>query len=276
MSKKRIEIIKKRNFSDEEFLLELKNYLADRVEIIHEKNADSLELCSYDPNLDFIIILGGDGSILNLARTCSLKVPILPINAGNLGFLTSFSKHGEWKRELDRILMGEYKIIKKFIFSTKVLRGRETVFESRVINDLVISNREIARLINIRAEIDSELLSDYRCDGLIVSTPTGSTAYNLSAGGPIIYPSLNSLTITPVAAHTLSQRSIVIPGDKTLTCSFEDNNKPLRLTIDGQRVFDLEKEDVLEVHTMEEKLQVMVKHDYNYFDMLRTKLSWGI
>ncbi|PCI25141.1 NAD(+) kinase [Candidatus Peregrinibacteria bacterium] len=248
-----------------------------KVQVLLHDTEDKMvaDFCFNDPAIDLIIIYGGDGTLLSYARNCNISLPVLGINGGSLGWLSAIDPAKEWKKEMKKIIRGDYQLINKFILSVSVERNGKTVLKERAVNDAVVNNRELSRIISIEAHVDQEYLTEYRADGLIVSTPTGSTAYNLSAGGPILYPSLEGIIITPISPQSLSQRSVVIPGDKKVLLSFVKNKHLLRLTLDGQRVFDLEKDDEVTICLLAEKLQLIKTEDYSFFEMLGQKLGWG-
>ena len=162
---------------------------------------------------DLVVVLGGDGTMIAAARMLGQReVPVLGVNHGSLGYLTEYRVE-EMIPALESILAGRYAVERRMMLEAEVFRGDERLAEERVLNDVVISKSALARIIEIEARMNGMLISGFRADGLIVSTPTGSTAYNLSAGGPVVYPSMNALVITPICPFTLSDRPIVVPDD---------------------------------------------------------------
>ncbi len=224
---------------------------------------------------DLIIVLGGDGTLLSVARLVgSRKVPILGVNLGGLGFLTEITLE-ELFRVLEQVIRGDFVTDERTVFSTSVIRRGERLAEFIVLNDAVINKGALARIIDIETSINGEYLTTFKSDGLIISTPTGSTAYNLSAGGPIVHPSLPCMIITPICPHTLTNRPIMIPDDVVVRAILQSRQEEVLLTLDGQQGFALEFGDVVEVKKAEEKI-LLVKSPYrHYFELLREKLKWG-
>ena len=239
-----------------------------------EKFAD-LPLINYAKAFDLLIAYGGDGTILRAARNIKHKqTSILGINAGQLGFLASLPRIG-WKTELMKIFEGHFKQALKTQLKVVLSRKGKRVFTKKVLNDMVISYKNVARLVNIDTKINTEELCTYKADGLIIATPTGSTAYNLAAGGPILYPSLSAMIITPICSHSLTQKPIVIPGEKVLHFSFEDNDEMLSLTLDGQQGFEIGNEDKVTVTMMDYPLTFIKPENESFFKTIREKLGWG-
>jgi NAD+ kinase len=226
-------------------------------------------------HVEMIIVLGGDGTLLSVARQVWNKnIPILGVNLGGLGFLTEISLD-ELYRVLERIIQDDFEINEREVLDTAVIRKGRRIAEFTVLNDAVINKGALARIIDLETTINGEYLSTFRSDGLIISTPTGSTAYNLSAGGPIVYPSLHTIIITPICPHTLTIRPIIIPDDVKIRALLKSRNEEVTLTLDGQQGFSLEFEDVVEVGKAEGRI-LLIKSPYrNYFELLREKLKWG-
>jgi NAD+ kinase len=226
-------------------------------------------------HVEMIIVLGGDGTLLSVARQVWNKnIPILGVNLGGLGFLTEITLD-ELYRVLERIIEDDFEINEREVLDTAVIRKGKRIAEFTVLNDAVINKGALARIIDLETTINGEYLSTFRSDGLIISTPTGSTAYNLSAGGPIVYPSLHTIIITPICPHTLTIRPIIIPDDVKIRALLKSRNEEVTLTLDGQQGFSLEFEDVVEVGKAEGRI-LLIKSPYrNYFELLREKLKWG-
>ena len=224
---------------------------------------------------EMIICLGGDGTLLRVARLVGdHEVPILGVNLGGLGFLTETTLN-ELDRVLEDVLRGVYKKDAREILKAAVIRRGEKMAEFMVLNEAVINKGALARIIDIEVTIDGEHLTTFKADGLIISTPTGSTAYNLSAGGPIVYPSLHCIIITPICSHTLTNRPIVIPDDVMIRALLKTRQQEVFLTLDGQQGFPLEFEDIVELHRAKSRI-FLVKSPYrNYYAMLKEKLNWG-
>ena len=224
---------------------------------------------------DFIVVLGGDGTLLSVARLVyGRDVPILAVNLGSLGFLTEVTLD-ELYTMLERVFEGEYEIDERTMLEASIYRQGERIAEYRVLNDVVIHKGTLARIIELEASIDNLFLTIYRADGLIISTPTGSTAYSLAAGGPIVYPSVPALILNPICPFTLSQRPIVISDDSIINVKLITENEDVFVTLDGQVGFALRVRDVVQVKKAKNKIK-LIKNPYrNFFEVLRTKLRWG-
>jgi NAD+ kinase len=226
-------------------------------------------------DLEMIIVLGGDGTLLSVARQVWDKnIPILGVNLGGLGFLTEITLD-ELYPVLERVVRGDFEVNEREVLGAVVIRRGERIAEFIVLNDAVINKGALARIIDLETTINGEYLSTFRSDGLIISTPTGSTAYNLSAGGPIVFPSLHTIIITPICPHTLTIRPIIIPDDVKIRALLKSRDEEVTLTLDGQQGFTLEFEDVVEVEKAEGHI-LLIKSPYrHYFELLREKLKWG-
>ena len=226
-------------------------------------------------DVEVIIVLGGDGTLLSVARQVWNKnIPILGVNLGGLGFLTEITLD-ELYPVLEKVLQDEFEINERDVLNAEVIRRGERIAEFIVLNDAVINKGALARIIDLETTIDGEYLSTFRSDGLIISTPTGSTAYNLSAGGPIVYPSLHTIIITPICPHTLTIRPIIIPDHVRIRALLKSRNEEVTLTLDGQQGFTLEFEDVVEVRKAEGHILLIKSPTRRYFELLREKLKWG-
>ncbi len=225
--------------------------------------------------VEMIIVLGGDGTLLSVARQVwNRNIPILGVNLGGLGFLTEVTLD-ELYPVLEKVLQDDFILNEREVLNAGVIRNGKRVAEFIVLNDAVINKGALARIIDLETTINGEYLSTFRSDGLIISTPTGSTAYNLSAGGPIVYPSLHTIIITPICPHTLTIRPIIIPDDVKIRALLKSSNEEVTLTLDGQQGFTLEFEDVVEVRKAEGRI-LLIKSPYrHYFELLREKLKWG-
>ncbi|MGA2515017.1 MAG: NAD(+)/NADH kinase [Thermodesulfobacteriota bacterium] len=225
--------------------------------------------------VEMIVVLGGDGTLLSVARQVwNRNIPILGVNLGGLGFLTEITLD-ELYPVLEKVLRDDFTINEREVLNAGVIRSGKRIAEFIVLNDAVINKGALARIIDLETTIDDEYLSTFRSDGLIISTPTGSTAYNLSAGGPIVYPSLHTIIITPICPHTLTIRPIIIPDDVKIRALLKSSNEEVTLTLDGQQGFSLEFEDVVEVRKAEGRI-LLIKSPYrHYFELLREKLKWG-
>ena len=225
--------------------------------------------------VDWVVVLGGDGTLLGAARKVGrYGVPILGINLGGLGFLTEIPLKRLYK-DMEKLIGGEIEIETRLMLEASVLRDNEEKCRFSVLNDVVINKGALARIIDLRVSIDGRFLSTFRADGLIVSSPTGSTGYNLSAGGPILYPNLEALIVTPICPFTLTHRPIILPDTSVIEIKMGENSEEVTLTFDGQVGFDLTDNDRVIVSKSEEKLRLLKSPDQDYFDILRTKLKWG-
>jgi NAD+ kinase len=225
-------------------------------------------------NVDLVLVLGGDGTMIAMSRMIGdTEVPVLGINYGGLGYLAEF-RIEELYAALESILSGNYRLDKRVMLSVE-LPDAAPVSANRVLNDVVINKSALARIIEIEAYLNSQFVNSFRADGLIVSTPTGSTAYNLSAGGPVIFPSMNAVVITPICPFTLSNRPIVVPDDALIELCLKTDNEDVSLTLDGQVGFPLKVEDRVVIRKSKTTFNLVQPMNRNYFDVLRDKLRWG-
>jgi NAD+ kinase len=224
---------------------------------------------------ELIIVLGGDGTLLSAARAIQgREVPLFPVNLGGLGFLTAITIDAIFP-ELERALRGEHRIGKRKLLEADLLRGDKPVGHYEALNDVVVTKSDIARMIDLDAHVDQMFVCRYKADGLIVATPTGSTAYSLSAGGPIIFPSVSAICLTPICPHMLTNRPVIVPETSTvqITCQAEDDGA--FLTIDGQIGQPLKKGDQIVCRSSTYALMLVRPPKMLYFDVLRQKLKWG-
>jgi NAD+ kinase len=235
----------------------------------------SVERKELPNHVEMMVVFGGDGTLLSVARQVwNRDIPILGVNLGGLGFLTETSL-GELHDILERVIQGDFKTDERDVLNAAVIRKGERIVEFTVLNDAVINKGALARIIDLEISINGEYLTTFQSDGLIISTPTGSTAYNLSAGGPIVYPSLHTVVITPICSHTLTNRPIVIPDDVEVRALLESKQQEVILTLDGQQGFPLEFKDVVQVRKAEGRILLIKSPHRNYFELLREKLKWG-
>ena len=226
-------------------------------------------------NVDLMIVLGGDGTMIATARMLGdCEVPVLGVNYGGLGYLAEF-RIEELYTALESILAGNYRVDTRVMLAVELLRGKEEVTRNRVLNDVVINKSALARIIEIEAYLNDQFVNSFRADGLIVSTPTGSTAYNLSAGGPVIYPSMNAVVITPMCPFTLSNRPIVVPDDAEIELCLKTEEEDVSLTLDGQVGFPLQCQDRVRIRKSRATFKLVQPMNRNYFEVLRDKLRWG-
>lgn len=226
-------------------------------------------------NADLIVVLGGDGTMISTARMVGdHEVLVLGINYGSLGYLTDF-RIEEMTPALEAILKGEYDIDPRVMLAAEHWRGEEMLAKGRVLNDVVINKAALARIIEIEVRLNQLYVNSFRADGLIVATPTGSTAYNLSAGGPIIYPSMNAVVLTPICPFTLTNRPIVIPDTAVVELKLLNENEGVVLTLDGQIGHTLRSGDCVRIRKSRTTFNLVQPPNRNYFDVLRNKLKWG-
>ena len=235
-------------------------------------NDDRNELAEHS---DLLVVLGGDGTMISTARMVGdHEVLVLGINYGSLGYLTDF-RIEEMTPALEAILRGEYDIDARVMLHAEHWRGSEMLAKGRVLNDVVINKAALARIIEIEVSLNDLYVNSFRADGLIVATPTGSTAYNLSAGGPIIYPSMNAVVLTPICPFTLTNRPIVVPDTAAIELKLIMENEGVVLTLDGQIGHTLHSGDCVRIRKSRTTFNLVQPPNRNYFDVLRNKLKWG-
>ncbi|HEV8369962.1 MAG TPA: NAD(+)/NADH kinase [Pyrinomonadaceae bacterium] len=226
-------------------------------------------------SVDLILVLGGDGTMIATARLIGdHAVPVLGVNYGGLGYLTEF-RIEELYAALKSILSSNYRLDKRVMLHVDLQRADTTISSSRVLNDVVINKSALARIIEIEAYLNEQFVNSFRADGLIVSTPTGSTAYNLSAGGPVVFPSMNAIVITPICPFTLSNRPLVVPDDAVIELRLKTDHEDVALTLDGQVGFPLKVDDRIVIGKSRTTFNLIQPSNRNYFDVLRDKLRWG-
>jgi len=224
---------------------------------------------------DLLLVLGGDGTLLAAAREAAPRgIPILPINLGSLGFLTSFTL-GELYPALQETIAGRLAASERVMLTASLLREGEVVESQSVLNEAVITKGALARMIEIELSIDEDFVCRYRADGLIVATPTGSTAYSLSAGGPIVHPEVASIILTPICPHTLSDRPLVVGDSCRVEMKLRGTAESVYLTLDGQKGLLMQSEDRVLIVQAKERLKLIQPHRKSYYQILRNKLKWG-
>jgi NAD+ kinase len=224
---------------------------------------------------DLLLVLGGDGTLLAAAREAAPRgIPVLPINLGSLGFLTSFTL-GELYSALEGTLAGQLAASERVMLNASLVREGETIESQLVLNEAVITKGALARMIEIELSIDEDFVCRYRADGLIVATPTGSTAYSLSAGGPIVHPAVESIILTPICPHTLSDRPLVVGDTCNVEMRLRGAAESVYLTLDGQKGVLMQSEDRVAIVRAKERLKLIQPHRKSYYEILRSKLKWG-
>jgi len=236
---------------------------------------DGLPRTEVAADADLVIVLGGDGTLLSAARAIDgREIPLFPVNLGGLGFLTAITMD-ELYPELERAFRGEHRIGKRKLLHCELIRSERVVGQYEALNDVVITKSAIARIVDLDAHVDHMFVCRYKADGLIVATPTGSTAYSLSAGGPIIFPSVAAICMTPICPHMLTNRPVIVPDTSVIRiiCQAEDDSA--FLTIDGQIGEPLKKGDQIACRSSQHTLMLVRPPRMLFFDVLRQKLKWG-
>jgi NAD+ kinase len=223
---------------------------------------------------DLIVVLGGDGTLLSIARRTDARVPILGVNLGELGFLTEVVER-EAMPMLARVVAGRYELDRRMTVAATLARGRRMLQRFRALNDVVVNNGARARIVEFAVSVDGLPLASYRADGMIVATPTGSTAYSLSVGGPVVEPTCEALLLSPISPHTLSNRPVVLRPDAVVRITVARREQDALLTIDGQEETPLAGGDVIEVRRGRSPVALVRSPDRTYYDVLRSKLGWG-
>lgn len=243
-------------------------------------NAKQISDAEYFENIEEMVkkaevavVLGGDGTIISSGKICAkYNVPVLGLNLGRLGFLVELEK--DEYSHIDRILTGDFKIEERMMLSAEVLRDGEKVFEGEALNDAVISKDGIMKMVHLNLKIDGENVNDYYADGLILSTPTGSTAYSLSAGGPVVVPEIKCMIVTPVCAHTITSRPMVISAESKAEVTVDIYHKEeVAISLDGDKNFLLKNNDKINIFESENSVKLIRFEERSFYDILKTKLS---
>lgn len=225
--------------------------------------------------IDLVVVLGGDGTYLEAVRILNgHKAPILGVNMGSLGFLTGIPVDSVFDI-LQLVLQKKMDIRPRHMLEVCVKRGKKIIYKNTALNDVVVERGDYSHLINLSLYYDGHLVSDMKADGLIFSSPTGSTAYNLAAGGPIIYPYVQAVSVTPVAAHSLTNRPMVFPNDRDLSFELIGEKQKSKLTVDGKTQLTLQTKDKVTIRKSEFVHNILRKPNNNYFDLLREKFRFG-
>jgi NAD+ kinase len=223
---------------------------------------------------DLIVVLGGDGTLLAIARHTDARVPILGVNMGELGFLTEVTE-AEALPMLDSVIAGRFELDRRMTLAASLERGGRTIGRFRALNDVVVANGSLARIVEFGVSVDGQPLATYRADGLIVATPTGSTAYSLSAGGPVVEPTVQALILSPISPHTLSNRPVVLRPEAVVRVEIAARENDAILTIDGQESMALAGRDVIVARRGRASVCLVKSPHRTYYDVLRAKLGWG-
>jgi NAD+ kinase len=247
----------------------------DQETAFYLDRADGVALAQVPDGTQMIIVLGGDGTLLAAARAVAgREIPIFAANLGGLGFLTAISSSQIFP-ELERALRGEQRVAPRRMLLCELVRNGQKVESWEALNDVVISKSSIARMIDIESHVDNHYVCTYKADGLIVATPTGSTAYSLSAGGPIVYPAVAALCMTPICPHTLTNRPVIVPDTSMIQLISLAADQDAYLTIDGQSGQPLDHEDRILCRSSPHSVHLIRPPKMLFFDVLREKLKWG-
>lgn len=245
--------------------------------LIPDNTLESATRSAIGEQCDLAIVMGGDGTLLNAARSLvDYEVPILGINLGRLGFLADVSPC-ELPHRLDEVLNGEFREARRSLLHAQVLHNNKVSGEADALNDVVVHKREVARMIEVDTFLDGRFLNAYHADGLIISTPTGSTAYALAGGGPILHPGLEAVVLVPICPHTLTHRPIVVKADSVIEVVLtRGTTTQTQITCDGQVSISIEPGDRLIIRKKERQVRLLHPVNHDYFKLLRAKLRWGL
>lgn len=281
---KRVGVFAKRNHPEAvEIAREVTSWLQERgIEVFHDKAlAEDLGTVQGYPGgsipamVNLIVVLGGDGTLISVARKVGdLRTPILGVNLGSLGFLTEITLQ-EIFPVLEQVVQGDFTVSSRMMLDAVVRREGSEVGRYRVLNDVVINKGALARIIDMEASVDDVYLTTFKADGLIISTPTGSTGYNLAAGGPIIYPDIDCLVMAPICPHMLTNRPIIVSDKAIIRVEVKFQDQDVVFTADGQVGMPLQGGDVVEVRRSRSCTLLVKSPTKDYFQVLRTKLRWG-
>ncbi len=243
--------------------------------LVREGFAPAHTLAAIGQHVDLAVVIGGDGTLLNAARHLAPhNVPIIGINLGRLGFLVDIAPDAMLE-EIGRILDGDCQTERRLLLAAEVMRKGKIVHSARALNDVVVGKGELARMIEFDTFIGGEFVNRTRGDGIVVASPTGSTAYALSASGPILLPSVPALALVPICPHTLSDRPIVVPSASTIEIVMTDAQQVAYVTFDGQSTFSLQGQDRIYVRRAEHEIELVHPSSRSHFEVLRIKLGWG-
>ncbi len=279
-----IGIIAKNNIEEPfEITKKLSNWLKERgVEVYVEKelgkkirHPNSIDRTDIPKLVEVILVFGGDGTFLGVAReACKYGTPILGINLGGLGFLTEVTVD-ELYPMMERIIAGDYEVEDRQMLITSIRRGKKNIGTYEVLNDVVINKGALARIIDLAIYIEDSHVTTYKADGIILATPTGSTAYSLSAGGPIVHPGIPVTIITPICPHTLTNRPLVVSSEMKVEIKVTTQEPDTYLTLDGQIGVRLKTGDLIEVKRTDTSVKLIKSPFRDFFSILKTKLMWG-
>ena len=236
---------------------------------------DGFQRHEFTESFDLLIVLGGDGTLLSVARGMGPRdIPILAVNLGGLGFMMTTGPE-ELFTHLESVLDGKFHFQRRTVLSVEILRGGEVVGHYHALNDMVVNKSAVARLLLLDAYVDDEFVCSYRADGLIISTPTGSTAYSLAAGGPVIFPTVPAICVTPICPHTLTNRPVLLPEDSTVEVVIRRGDDDSYLTVDGQVGLYLRHNDRIRASRAKHRIHIIQPRKLRFFNVLRNKMKWG-
>jgi NAD+ kinase len=266
-------VVKAKHPRGEQVSTELPRWLEKRgLDVIRIESPERQETA---PVVDMVLVLGGDGTLLSVARLVEgTDIPILGVNLGSLGFLTEVPLE-ELYPVLEDVLEEKFVVDHRLMLKSTVHRGSRSFPQPAALNDVVINSGTLPKMIRMEIFANRQFVTHLRADGLIISSPTGSTAYSLSAGGPIIHPSVDAILLTPISPHMLTNRPIVISAREKVEVAIRTEERGPSVTSDGQIVFPLQKDDIVEVSLSEKRLRLIVSPKRNYYQILREKLKWG-
>ncbi len=255
---------------------QIEKYLTEKRIQVTVKNVSECDNLSFLHDVDLAFSLGGDGTVLFSSRKLSqAQTPILAVNLGNFGFITEISKN-EWRDAFEKYQAGFLGISKRVMVEATVQRGLKIVNSFLGLNDIVIGAAGISKIVTLHVSLSYTTLGEYRADGVILSTPTGSTAYSAATGGPILDPEMEAIIINPISPFTLSNRPIVVPGNEKVLVTVDKNQRTdVLLTVDGQYAIKLQPEDRITVTMSDKKASIIRSDKRNFYEVLRTKLNWS-
>ena len=238
------------------------------VDRIFQKDISKIEA-------DLLVVFGGDGTLLGVARALKgNQIPVLGVNFGKFGFLAEY-EYEEFKSDIVNIIEGKYKLCERLLLETKIYRNGLEVFSNVALNDIVLSRSHFSRIIKLAVKINNQYCTNYHVDGIIISTPSGSTAHSLGAGGPLINPSLDVITITPICPHTMTMRPLVISAGDLLQMILIGKSDTVAMTIDGQEMFELELDDLIVIEKAQKPINLVVSGIRTFYDRLHQKFNWA-
>lgn len=248
---------------------------ADEETACYAGRGDSLPRDSVPEQSDLVIVLGGDGTLLSAARAIGGRdIPLFAVNLGGLGFLTAI-KIDELYQQLERALSGDFRIERRRMLHCELHRDGRPIADYEALNDMVLTKAEIARMIDLEVQVNGKFVTVYKADGLIIATPTGSTAYSLSAGGPIVYPTVAALALTPICPHTLTNRPVILHEECIIEVINRSEDNATYFTVDGQVGGLLRRSDVVVCRSSDHSISLVHPPEMAFFDVLREKLKWG-